>query len=260
LRLIGHVPDVDGAQASLVALALTAVVGGFHLAAPALRRLPRIREATLGSLAGGAAVAYVFLQLLPELAQGSRLVAERLSGALAVEGELEIVLFLLCLVGFTAFYALERLAERHRGADHPHWSIFTLHLGAFALHNMLITFTMRSRVESGLAFAALFAVALGLHFMLIDRALAEHHPRRFNWKARALLLLALLAGWAVSLTVPADTELPIAVATALLAGSVLWHAFRDEIPTGRQAHVGAFSLGVVAYGTLLAVATFVTVA
>jgi hypothetical protein len=257
---MGHVLDVEDLQPTLVALGLTAVVAAFHLAAPALRRLPRIREATLGSLAGGAAVAYVFLQLLPELAQGSRLVAERLSGALAVEGELEIVLFLLCLIGFTAFYALERLAERHRGREHPHWSIFTLHLGAFALHNMLITFTMRSRVESGLAFATLFAVALGLHFMLIDRALAEHHPRRFNWTARAVLLVALLAGWAASLAVPVEAELPIAVATALLAGSVLWHAFRDEVPTGRQAHVGAFSVGVLVYGALLAAATFLTVA
>jgi hypothetical protein len=255
LRSSGNVPSVEGADATWVSLGLVVVIGLFHLAAPALRRQHRVSQATLGSLAGGTAVAYVFLHLLPELARGSDIVSERLSGFLALEGELEVALFLVCLLGFTGFYALERLAERGARAGPMHVGIYGLHLGAFALHNALITFTLRARVESGVVFASLFVIAMGLHFLLIDRALAEHHPQRFNGRARVLLLAALAVGWAVSLPVPADTELPAYVATALLAGSVLWHACRDEIPTGKQAHVGAFAFGVVAYGALLASAT-----
>ena len=51
-----------------IAAALTAVLAILHLAAPRIRHLPFVPERNMSSFAGGLAVAYVFLHLLPELA------------------------------------------------------------------------------------------------------------------------------------------------------------------------------------------------
>jgi hypothetical protein len=81
------------------------LLAGLRLSAPAIRRLPLVPEAATGSFAGGLAVSYVFLHLLPELAEG----------------------------------------------------------------NGLITYTMVLRLRTGIAFALLFTVAMGLHFVRTDR-------------------------------------------------------------------------------------------
>jgi hypothetical protein len=51
------------------------------------------------------------------------------------------------------------------------------------VHNALISCTMALRLRTGVAFAVLFTVAMGLHFVLTDRSLEEHHPRRFRTAA-----------------------------------------------------------------------------
>ncbi len=55
--------------ATWVALGLVGVLAALHLASPHLRRLPFVPEPALASFAGGLAVAYVFVHLLPELAE-----------------------------------------------------------------------------------------------------------------------------------------------------------------------------------------------
>ncbi len=70
---------VDGAmtatQSVLGALVVTVLLVALHVAAPRIRRLPLVPEAVTGSFAGGLAVAYVFLHLLPELAEGNEAMA-----------------------------------------------------------------------------------------------------------------------------------------------------------------------------------------
>jgi hypothetical protein len=72
-----------------------------------------VPEAATGSFAGGLAVAYVFLHLLPEITEGNEsnrrgVVGCRAPHPVAGPGNLRGG-----AVGFTAFLALERLADRH---------------------------------------------------------------------------------------------------------------------------------------------------
>ncbi|MEX5262297.1 hypothetical protein [Kocuria sp. CPCC 205263] len=62
--------EISIAQSVWVAAGLTVVLAGLHLAAPHIRKLPFVPERYMGSFAGGLAVAYVFLHLLPEIAAG----------------------------------------------------------------------------------------------------------------------------------------------------------------------------------------------
>src|SRR3954454_17154285 len=116
-------------QSVLGALVTALVLAGLHLAAPRIRKLPFVPERATGSFAGGLAVAYVFLHLLPEIAAGNDAIGEALSDVIEPTPLVELGIFLVALTGFTIFYALERLAARtaprgvvppgHRGAHTP---------------------------------------------------------------------------------------------------------------------------------------------
>lgn len=235
----------------LIAAALTLLLAGLHLAAARIRTLPLVPERALGSFAGGLAIAYVFLHLLPELAAGNEAVGEALADVVEPTPLFELAIFLVALTGFTVFYGLERGARRQRSGGAEPAGVFWLHLTSFALYNVLITYGMALRVRTGLVFALLFAVAMGLHFVLTDRGLEEHYPRRFASTGRLVLAAALLLGWVLSALAAPTSTLVVALLTALLGGSILLNVFKEELPADRKSSFGWFLTGLVLYAALL---------
>jgi hypothetical protein len=239
----------------VIALVLTAVLAGLHLAAPRIRTLPLVPERALGSFAGGLAIAYVFLHLLPELAAGNEAVGEALSDVIDPTPLIELGIFLVALTGFTVFYGMERAARRGRASGSEPVAVYRMHLGSFALYNSLITYGMALRVRTGLVFALLFVLAMGLHFVLTDRGLEEHYPRRFAVSGRVVLAGALLFGWALSVVAAPTSTLVVALLTALLSGSILLNVFKEELPSDRRSSFGWFLTGLVLYAALLSLVT-----
>jgi hypothetical protein len=246
--------ELTTGQSLVISLGMAVVLAGLHLAARHVRRLPFVPERATASFAGGLAVAYVFLHLLPEVAEGNEAVGAALSDVLEPTPLLDLGIFLVALAGFTAFYGLERLARHGRrgAAGEPPARVYWLHLVAFAAYNMVITYTMTLRVQTGLLFAALFTVAMGLHFVLTDRGLEEHYPRRFSQSGRVVLAGALLAGWGLSAVAAPVSTLVVALLTALLSGSILLNVFKEELPSDRGSSFGWFLTGLVLYAGLLA--------
>ena len=103
-------------QSVLGALVIAVVLAALHLAAPHIRRLPLVPERATGSFAGGLAVAYVFLHLLPEIAEGNEAIGEALSAVVEPTPLVDLGIFLVALAGFAAFYGLQRLADRRAPA------------------------------------------------------------------------------------------------------------------------------------------------
>ncbi|MGY1669131.1 hypothetical protein [Geodermatophilus sp. SYSU D00710] len=253
-------------QSVVGALALTALLAGLHLAAPHVRRLPLVPERATTSFAGGLAVAYVFLHLLPEIAEGNEAVGEALGDVVDPTPLVDLGIFMVALGGFAAFYGLQRLADRRAPApsrtgdaqpvpaEEPA-GVYWLHVGAFSVYNVLITYTMALRLRTGVAFAVLFTVAMGLHFVLTDRSLEEHYPRRFPRTGRLVLAGALVVGWLLDALFAPTSTLLVAVLTALLGGSILLNVFKEELPaTGRSSYPW-FLTGLVLYAGLLSVVT-----
>lgn len=116
---------------------------------------------------------------------------------------------------------------------------------------------MPLRVRTGVAFAVLFTVAMGLHFVLTDRGLEEHYPDRFTSRHRvglaAALVIGFLLGWAAA---PSHTVV-VSLLVALLGGAVLLNVFKEELPDERSSLFGWFVGGVALYGGLLAAITAV---
>ncbi len=138
----------------LLALISTLVLAALHLLTPRIRKLPLVPEDATASFAGGIAVSYVFLHLLPELAEG-HIILREMFGEEAPSALTEVGIFLVALVGFSLFYGLERLAEHSRrtpsradpdGANH---AVFWVHLGSFLLYNYVITYTLPLTYQTG---------------------------------------------------------------------------------------------------------------
>lgn len=198
-----------------------------------LRSLPR---SIWLSAAGGVSVAYVFVHILPDLAEHQREVEH--AGILA---QIENHVWLLALVGLAAFYGLDRLARRRKRDE----AVFWIHLGSFALYNLLIGYLLVGR-EGGLLF---YAVAMGLHFLVNDQGLREHHGREYA-RSRWLLAAAPVAGWVLAVV----TDLPDLAVTALfafLAGGIILNVLKEELPEDRESRFWAFAAGIAGYAALL---------
>lgn len=255
--------ELTASQAVIGSLIIAIVLAGLHLAASRIRKLPFVPESATGSFAGGLAVAYIFLHLLPEIATGNEAIGEALADVIEPTPLFDLAIFLVALAGFTVFYGLERIAGRHgeRGLAHStgtgqHEAMaYWLHLGSFMIYNALITYTMALRLRTGFTFALLFTIAMGLHFVLTDRSLEEHYPRRFRKTGRLLLAAALIVGWALSAIFAPTSTVLVAVLTALLGGSILFNVFKEEIPDDRRSSFGWFVTGMVLYSALLALIT-----
>jgi hypothetical protein len=236
---------MEHAASGLVALAFALVhLGGARL--DFLRTLPR---SIWLSVAGGVSVAYVFVHVLPDLAEHQRAIDEaEPHGLLAA---IENHIWILALLGLTVFYGLERLArtQRRSGAAAGFWT----HLGAFAAYNILIGYLLvRRGAEEGGAGLLFYAVALGLHFLVTDQGLREHHGEIYR-RGRWLLAVAPLAGWALGITAEVP-ELAVSALFAFLAGGIVLNVLKEELPEDRESRFLAFAAGAAGYAALLLVA------
>ena len=169
----------------LVLSALFAVVfAAIHIFIGRMAFLNVVPRSRWLSFAGGVAVAYVFLHVLPELATHRETYAEAL-GAGADRAEAWVYVF--ALAGLAAFYGLERMAKSSRGRsrqrksmDRVEAEIFWLHAGAFALYNLLVGYLLLHREEPGLRSLALFFVAMALHFVTSDLGLREDQREYYD--------------------------------------------------------------------------------
>lgn len=241
----------------LVALVPLAVLVAAHLLAAHLRGLAGRHEAAVVSAAGGISVAYVFLHLLPEVAAGARVVGESVGDLVAHVPVQELLVFLVALAGFTVFYVAERYAARHGSARHggagASSSAFGVHLAAFAVYNVAVAYTLPERVEEDTLSAAVFTLAVAVHVLVVDRGLAEHHPRRYGHVGRFVLAGALLLGWLLAGIAAPTSSLTVSLMTALVAGSVLLTVFQEELPRARDTRTWPFLAGLGANTALLLV-------
>jgi hypothetical protein len=220
-----------------------------HLLIGRLHLLHHIPRNLWLSGAAGVAVSFVFLPILPALAAHQRLVAAELdlSPHLA-----EVTVFAIAFGGLLTFYGLEHMARSSRqgAADSTGPNAFSVHIGSFAIYNLLIGYLLVHREKAGLPALLVFFVAMATHFVTNDVGLRRHHQTRYHRLGRWLVAGAVLAGWGLGVTV-ALPELGIAVLFAFLAGGVILNVLKEELPRERQSRFLPFLLGALGYGVLM---------
>lgn len=225
----------------VLAVALAAV----HVFAGRLRFLDVVPRSRWLSGAGGVSIAYVFVHVLPELASRAAAVSD-----LFVAGFLEHHVYLVALVGFAAFYGLERFAAESGTGPGESAGVFWIHVGSFAAYNALIGYLLLHREEPGVRSLVLFAVAMGLHFVVNDFGLRRHHRGAYDRRGRWLLAGAVLVGVALGSAVEVG-DAALGVLFAFLAGGVVLNVIKEELPEERESRFGAFALGAAAYTAVL---------
>jgi hypothetical protein len=254
---------------AIIAACALAVV---HAVSPAMRFLQGVPRSAWLSIAGGVAVAYVFVHLLPELATGQERVSRAASGLQFHFAERHV--YLIALAGLATFYGLQRLAEASKGdkpptgndvaasdgtrgramASDPEQStsatVFWIHMASFGLYNGLIGYLLLHLEKRTLAGLVFFGVAMALHFVVTDFGLNEDHKVRFQRIGRWVLIVAVFLG----LFVGYETEISdvaVSVLIAFLAGGVILNTLKEEVPTERRSRFWAFALGMAGYAALL---------
>jgi hypothetical protein len=239
------------------------IAAGFalvHLVGAQLRFLRVTPRSIWLSIAGGVSVAYVFVHLLPELADQQRAVSLNMEGVGGLAASIESHVYLVALAGLAAFYGLEHLARRTAQGEceagrepRPPSGVFWIHLVSFAFYNLVIGYLLVHREEPGLSGLAAYAVAMGLHFLVNDQSLREHHGRAYDGAGRWLLAAAPVAGWALGVATEISDLLLFAL-FAFLAGGVILNVLKEELPEDRESRFWAFAAGAGVYSVLLLLA------
>jgi hypothetical protein len=207
------------------------------------------------SIAGGAAVAYVFIHLLPELARATEaFVAMTPSGSLPLP---EFRVYTAALVGFVLFYGLEHMVKWSRHSGHREKAgsgvrdpILIFHIGGFVLYVGLISYLMVRSIDEREIPVLLYGTAMGLHFLSTGHSLHREHGRMYDVCGRWALALAALGGWVCGVLVELPKQITITM-LGLVSGGVVMNSTIAELPGENDGRFIPFGIGAVAYAGLL---------
>ena len=232
---------LDYALVTAVLLATMQVFG------PELRALIGRYGRQVQSFGGGVGLAYVFLQLFPEID--------------AVHAWLGDHVHIVTLTSFLVFFALEawlilRFRQRWDAsgtddatASHGPPSVFWLHIGILVFYTSMVVFTLPKDVAEDFVFAAASGIALGIHVVYKDYLLRAHAEGQFRTTGRLVLAAAPLLGWlAHRIIEPPEAVLDLSI--AVLAGVLMQSVFRDELPRPDVASMRWIVAGVTLFSIL----------
>lgn len=224
-----------------------------HLLADHIHSLHGIPRKAWTSFAGGTSVAFVFVHLVPDLAEAQHAVEETVGQVL---GFLHDHTYLAALAGVAVYYGVEHAAASRTSRDDEDGDdqsaspmFFWTHIGLFALFNATVGYLLTTEEGGWIALIPLW-LALSLHFLTNDYALGEHHPGRFHRIGRWILAISVLVGWATARFFPLHPAV-FALLFGFITGALVLNALKEELPGERESHFRAFLLGAGVYTGLM---------
>jgi membrane protein YdbS with pleckstrin-like domain len=209
------------------------------------------------SFAGGVSIAYVFLEIFPELSHAQE---ELEHSAIPFFAYLENHVYIIALLGLLVFYGFDILAltsrrfnRRANSSDRTSASVFWIHITAFAILNVIFGYLLQEVSDHTLFRCILFFVAVALHFFIIDHHLREHHKTPYDKQGRWLLTAAIMVG-AIAGQSTHLNEAAISIVWSFLAGSIILNILKRELPDEQQSCFWSFVGGTAFYTGLLLLA------
>jgi hypothetical protein len=205
------------------------------------------------SVGAGASVAYLFIMLLPELENAGAVFREH-SSHLALPYQGHYGLHLATMFGFLIFYGLDEMVAVKQGAEaesavgEPFWA----HMAGFGSYAWIVSYLLVRSLDDGEGSLLVYAIAMGLHFLLCAHSLREDHGAGYDRIGRWLLAACSLGGWLSGVLI----ELPksvVVILFGLVAGGVLVNTMIMELPRNQKGKFIPFLIGAVAYAALLIV-------
>jgi hypothetical protein len=209
------------------------------------------------SAAAGISVAYIFIDVLPELELQRKIVVEAAGGQELLFAEQRV--YMVALLSFVVMYGLQHMvlvnrdSRRETVAAGTADALYWLQLAGYAAYSALIGYLLVDRVERGTVALATYTFAMAVHFLIVDHSLTEEHGGAYGWRGRWLLAASAFAGWCVAVFVPLS-EVAVARLFAVLAGGVVITSLRTELPDDRIGRFWPFCLSAVVFAVVLMLA------
>ncbi|NLF32280.1 MAG: hypothetical protein GX591_15500 [Planctomycetes bacterium] len=239
------------AETLIPTLAVTLVFVCIFLLGHRLRIHRRRRRRAGLSLAAGVAVAYVFVELLPELNEATERFVDATADRSLPMAEYHV--HLAALIGFAVFYGLEHLVTRTRRATTAH-TAFRVQIAGFAAYAALVGYLLIRGTALDRMWVPLYALAMGLHFLGVDHAMERENEQRYLRSGRYVLAAAAVLGWVCG----AWVEIPVPVVTLLaggVSGGVIINSMVMELPAEKDGRFWPFVIGAIAYAAIILLAT-----
>ena len=208
------------------------------------------------SAAAGVSVAYVFLDVLPELGTQHLTFLRAAHEGILFEEER---IYILALISFVLLYGLDHMVMSKREQrketltegkpDATYW----VHLMGFAAYSAMIGYLLVERAERGAASLIVYALAMSIHFLIVDHSMREEHNGVYERTGHWFLALSVLAGWLIGVSTP-FSEMVFARLFAVLAGGVVIESLRSELPGDRKGKFWPFCLGAFVFALLIMLA------
>ncbi|MCW3999101.1 MAG: hypothetical protein NWE93_02550 [Candidatus Bathyarchaeota archaeon] len=205
---------------------------------------------------GGIIAAYVFVDLIPNIASSNELIKEIADSQ--TRYVYEESLFLVVFVGFLIFFSLEYLAVTSQktidSASQKSKSskgVYVVHFAALAFLEFVLSYILLFEYKASVIGGVLFTFAVALHLFIADNTLADNYGSYITRNGRYLASAIPLFGWAASVVFPEKTAAAYLL-LAFVSGSILYMAIKDEIPTrGQKRFLALFLAGAISYTLLL---------
>ena len=224
-----------------------------------LRLRERLDRRTFVSIAGGAAVAYVFIGLSPEL-QSAGVAFREATSHLGLRF-LRYGVNVATMLGFLFFYGVDQLVMRELEveAHSPNAGaaraprLFSVHIFSFGAYAWVVSYLMVSSEHHVTARFVFFALAMAFHFVSVANTMRDEHGSLYERKGAWTLAGASLAGWVCGLafTLPGPVT---GILLGLVAGGVMANTVISELPRERQGRLVPFVLGAVVFAFFLQLA------
>jgi hypothetical protein len=217
-------------------------------------KLHLLERGRVVSVAGGVSVAYIFVDLLPEMAENQAAFLSTIAGRHLPFPEARV--YSAALAGFVIFYGLRETVTRRRttspGRNVPILQ-YQAHIFGFSTYSALIAYLMVHRPHGLVLPLILYTTAMMFHFLIVDRSLRRDYDGTYEHNGRWILAASVLAGWAIAVTVGVPEQL-FATLLGFMAGGVVINSTGPELPSGNEWRFPQFMLGAVTYAILLLIA------
>jgi hypothetical protein len=211
------------------------------------------------SFCNGLTVAYVFVDLIPEVEKvRSFLLANTPDMPHVLGGR---IVYVALMVGFVVFYGLQRIVMGAEVDEDPRAKVkslanFRVRLALNGWYVGFICYCLTTNLLKTTGQLAYFTVAMGLHFVVIGNSLYKVYGERYDRVGVWVLGACALAGWGIDLFYQFPGAL-VAISTAFLFGGVIVNALILELIEEREGRLFPFFLGAAGYAALLLVMDWV---
>ena len=141
----------------------------------------------------------------------------------------------------------ESLEEKARKTERV---VYSIYISGFAVYAWLISYLLVYDTEKGAISLILYAVAMGLHFLVMDYALSREYGSLYERSGKNVPALASLAGWVIAICIELPAHI-IITSLGFVPGAVIMNSLINELPGEKEGKFPAFMLGGLLYAVLL---------